>query len=206
MSTPEADRESGSAERTLVIIDMQEIFRRPDSEWFAPRYEQVAAEICELVPLFGGRVVLTRFVAPDAPGGAWVDYYRRFPFALVDENDQLYELSSQFADLDHPVVTMPTFGKWGSELAAAIGDSRDIVLTGVATECCVLATALAAADAGIHVTVVADGCAGASDEDHQRALDIMSLLSPMVDVTTMTLLGTEYAEHAVRETNQTPTR
>lgn len=47
-----------------------------------------------------------------------------------------------------------------------------------------LATALAAADAGISVKVVADACAGVTDTDHRRALDAMALFSPLIDNTT----------------------
>jgi len=60
-----------------------------------------------------------------------------------------------------------TFGKWGPELAAAVG-AGPLVLAGVSTDCCVLSTALAAADAGMAVQVVADACAGVTDESHER--------------------------------------
>jgi nicotinamidase-related amidase len=60
-----------------------------------------------------------------------------------------------------------------------------MVLTGVSTDCCVLATAVAAADAGVHVKVVADACAGITDADHQRALDVMALFAPMIEITTV---------------------
>jgi nicotinamidase-related amidase len=59
------------------------------------------------------------------------------------------------------------------------------VLAGVSTDCCVLCTAVAAADAGIGVRVVADACAGADDESHAGALHIMRLYSPLVDVVTL---------------------
>ncbi|MFI2706851.1 cysteine hydrolase family protein, partial [Nocardioides sp. CER28] len=75
--------------------------------------------------------------------------------------------------------------KWGPELVAATDGAAELVLTGVSTDCCVLSTALPAADAGIRVTVVADACAGASPKDHQRALDAMSLYAPLVQVTTV---------------------
>ncbi|WXF89963.1 isochorismatase family protein [Curtobacterium flaccumfaciens pv. flaccumfaciens] len=52
----------------------------------------------------------------------------------------------------------------------------------MSTDCCVLSTALAAADAGATVTVVADACAGASDEDHDRALAVMRLYAPLITV------------------------
>ena len=58
-----------------------------------------------------------------------------------------------------------------------------MVLTGVATDCCVLSTALAAADAGVRVSVVADACAGSTDANHQRALDAMALYGPLIEIT-----------------------
>ena len=84
-----------------------------------------------------------------------------------------------------PVIDRTTFGKWDGATQAAIGGSREIVLAGVSTDCCVLSTALAAADAGVHVRVVADGCAGVSDADHQRALDAMALYAPHIEITTV---------------------
>ncbi|ART70013.1 hydrolase [Mycobacterium dioxanotrophicus] len=178
----------------LVAIDMQEVFRRPDSGWFVPRYDEAARRIGQLIPLFGDRVVLTRFVSPDEPVGAWAGYYRRFPFAVLPEHDPLYRLSGDFATSSCPVVTMTTFGKWGPDLAAAIPDGHGVVLTGVSTDCCVLATALAAADAGMQVKVVADACAGVTDTDHQRALDAMALFSPLIEITTTADVQRELAD------------
>ena len=59
------------------------------------------------------------------------------------------------------------------------------MLTGVSTDCCVLATALAAADAGVAVRVVVDACAGASEVDHRRALEAMALFGPLITLTTV---------------------
>ena len=164
---------------TLVVVDMQQVFGDPASPWFTPRFADAEAVIAGMVPAFD-HVVFTRFIAPENPGGAWVPYYEQWPFALVPETDALYDLMPVFAGSDHPVVTRTTFSKWGDELAALAGD--DIVLVGVSTDCCVLSTALAAADAGVHVTVVSDGCAGLSDLDHQRALDVMALYGPLIEV------------------------
>jgi nicotinamidase-related amidase len=61
--------------------------------------------------------------------------------------------------------------------------SAEMVLVGVSTDCCVLSTALAAADAGVHVRVVADACAGLSEGDHRRALDAMALYGPLIEIT-----------------------
>jgi nicotinamidase-related amidase len=54
----------------------------------------------------------------------------------------------------------------------------------------VLSTALAAADAGVRVRVVADACAGMTDRTHAEALDVMALYTPHIQVTdTAELLG-----------------
>lgn len=173
----------------LVAIDLQRVFGEPGSEWFTPDFATASAGSRRLRPSFGSRVALTRFVAPAAPAGAWIPYYQDWPFALVPETDPLYELMPEFAVSspagDAIVITRETFGKWDAETAAALDGARDIVLTGVSTDCCVLSTALAAADAGVRVRVVADACAGLSDLDHQRALDVMSLYAPLIEITTV---------------------
>src|ERR1700712_2019199 len=147
----------------LVAIDLQEVFGAPDSAWFTPRYDAAAAGTRELLPLFGPRVVFTRFVAPANPVGAWVDYYQKWPFALVPADDPIYDLSAEFSSEHHAVVSSSMLGKWGPDLLSAMNGSHEMVLTGVATDCCVLSTALAAADAGVHVHGAADACAGGSD-------------------------------------------
>jgi nicotinamidase-related amidase len=165
----------------LVLVDLQRIFGADDSPWAAPRYDAAARACAALAERFAPRVVLTRFVAPAEPHGAWKPYYEQFPFALVPADDPLYDLTAPFADSGFEVVTCTTFGKWGPELAAVVGDAP-IVVGGVSTDCCVLSTVLAAADAGTAVTVVAEACAGASDVDHARALDALRLYAPLVEV------------------------
>ena len=76
---------------------------------------------------------------------------------------------------------MPTQSLPRADIAARYGP----VLAGVSTDCCVLSTALAAADAGVTVQVVADACAGASDQSQQQALDIMRLYAPLIEVVTL---------------------
>lgn len=169
----------------LVVVDMQVIFARPDSPWATPGFGDAAAGIARLLPAFGERVAYTRFVAPATPTGAWVDYYRDWPFALVPPDAQDYDLVPELPAGDHPVVSETTFGKWGPALADAVGGATELVLTGVSTDCCVLSTALAAADAGMHARVVADACAGVSEADHRRALDTMALYRPLLEVVTV---------------------
>jgi len=169
----------------LVVIDMQVIFARPDSPWATPGFAGAVAGIGRLLPVFGDRIAHTRFIAPEKPQGAWVDYYRQWPFALVGPDAPVYDLVPELPAAGHPVVSETTFGKWGGALAEATGGGAELVLTGVSTDCCVLSTALAAADAGAHVRIVADACAGLSQADHQRALDTMALYPPFLEIVTV---------------------
>ena len=174
-----------SREPWLVAVDLQVIFADPASAWRTPRFGEAAAGAAALLPAFAERVVCTRFVAPHPPRGAWIDYYREWPFALVGPTDPMYDLVEPFAGLDGPVVSAPTFGKWGPDLLEVVGPDAPLILTGVSTDCCVLSTALAAADAGRAVSIVADACAGLSETDHQRALDAMALYAPLITITSV---------------------
>ncbi|MFI1071408.1 cysteine hydrolase family protein [Streptomyces puniciscabiei] len=169
----------------LAVIDMQRVFADPASPWATPRYADAAAGVRSLLPAFAGRVTFTRFLAPAEPAGAWRAYYDRWPFARQPPDAGLWRLSGEFAGLADHVVDATTFGKWTPELAARVGPDDRLVLAGVSTECCVLSTALAAADAGTEVLVVADACAGADDDSHLKALQIMELYRPLVRVTTV---------------------
>jgi nicotinamidase-related amidase len=165
----------------LVVIDMQNVFGDAGSPWFAPGSPAIEPVIASLIDAFGDRVALTRFVAPEQPVGAWVPYYNDWPFALVPPSDPIWNLLPSIPARDHRVVTRTTFSKWDSELADLVG--YDMVLVGVSTDCCVLSTALAAADAGVRVRVVADACAGVSEADHERALAVMGLYAPLIEIT-----------------------
>ncbi|MEU9404457.1 isochorismatase family protein [Streptomyces sp. NPDC048281] len=174
----------------LAVIDMQQVFADPASPWAAPRYAEAAQGVRRLLPAFVDRTVFTRFVAPAHPTGAWQAYYDRWPFALRPPDAGLWHLTDGFEGQAEAVLDAPTFGKWTPELAALAAPHGRLVLVGVSTDCCVLSTALPAADAGIEVLVVADACAGADDDSHAKALHLLDLYRPLIRVTTTAeLLG-----------------
>ncbi|MGW5664117.1 cysteine hydrolase family protein [Streptomyces sp. NPDC003758] len=168
----------------LAVIDMQRVFADPASPWAAPRFREAADGVRRLLPAFGERVTFTRFLAPRTPEGAWRAYYEQWPFALQPPQAPLWRLADDFAAVARHVVDATTFGKWTPELAGRVGPEGRLVLAGVSTDCCVLSTALAAADAGAEVLVVADACAGADDTAHDRALRVMDLYRPLIRVVT----------------------
>ena len=70
----------------------------------------------------------------------------------------------------------------GSAFAQLACPNPQLVLAGCSTDCCVLATALAAADGGASVTIVADACASSNDANHAAGLYIMDLYEPQIQV------------------------
>ncbi|MFI6542275.1 cysteine hydrolase family protein [Streptomyces prunicolor] len=169
----------------LAVIDMQRVFAEPDSPWATPRFDEAAAGVRRLLPAFGEHVTFTRFVAPEKPTGAWRAYYDQWPFALQPPDAPLWELTDELAPQARHLVDAPTFGKWTPELAERVAPTGRLVLAGVSTDCCVLSTALAAADTGVEVLVVADACAGVDDDSHAKALHVMDLYRPLIRVVTV---------------------
>lgn len=177
--------DSAGTDPWLVLIDAQVVFADPGSEWYAPRFEEIVEPVHRLAKAFGDRVVLTRWVPPAQKVGSWVPYFEQYLFADQPPDHQLFDLVPATAHLGaRHTLSEPTFGKWGQQLRDLTGTTPHLVLTGVATDCCVLSTAVPAIDAGAQVTVISDACAGSDDDSHQRALDVMGMYAPQLFVMT----------------------
>jgi nicotinamidase-related amidase len=168
----------------LIVIDPQRIFASPDSPWGSPMFPGILDPVHRLAEAYAGRTVLTRWVAPDPAVGSWGPYLDAWPFARVPADDPLYELVDEVRDIEARVVTATTFGKWVPDLVAITGETPHLVVAGVSTDCCVVSTALAAADAGATLTVVTDACAGSTPDNHRAALDVMALYPPQITLAT----------------------
>ena len=171
----------GAQQGWLVVVDLQHVFGDPGTPWTTPRFDEIRPRIRSLVEAFGERVVFTRFVVPEEPVGAWVDYYKEYAYFTEPHAIPLFQLSEDPGD--RPVVDAPTFGKWVPAVAELVG-AGPVTVAGVATDCCVLSTVLPAADAGVAVRVVSDACAGADDEAHDDTMRILACYAPLVEVTT----------------------
>ncbi|GAA3770544.1 isochorismatase family protein [Microbacterium kribbense] len=175
----------------LVVIDPQTIFASPHSPWGSPSFPAAMANIRRLAEAFGDRVVVTRWLPTADRSTSWGDYFAAWPFADVPADDALYALVPDAAALSpRPTLDLPTFGKWGPQLQAIVGAAPRVVLCGVSTDCCVVSTALPAADAGARLTIAADACAGSTAENQAAALHVMGLYPPQLTISdTATVLA-----------------
>lgn len=165
----------------LIVIDMQRAFGTPGSVWNAPGFHEIAPRIERLVAAYGDRAILTRYVPPDPIEGMWQGYFATFPSMRLPPDDPAWDIV-----ITHPpgtrIETRATFGKWDAGIAAIVGPGAPIALCGATTECCVLATALAAVDAGHQVRVLEDACTGATAQQHQQAITLMAAFAPVIEI------------------------
>jgi nicotinamidase-related amidase len=168
----------------LVVIDMQRLFGDPVSPWYTPGYPDIVDHVESLVRSFADRVVFTRFVIPTDPHGSWVPYYQQWEQVTRPDAVAWMDLTEPWATRRPPTLDRTTFGKWGPELREMSKDFRTLVLCGVSTDCCVIATALPAADDGMFVRVVSDACAGLDQPAHERALAICAGFAPQITIST----------------------
>ena len=178
-------RSAGAPAPWLLIIDPQRIFADPGSDWASPFWEGAWARIRELAALVGPeRTLVSRWLPTADRETSWGDYFAVWPFADVPATDPLYDLVDGAAELTaHPTLDEPTFGKWGPQLVERLGTAATrapLLVTGVSTDCCVITTVLAAADAGARLTVVTDACAASDEDNGAAALHTMSLFGPQV--------------------------
>ena len=168
----------------LVVDRHAARVRRPGERWFTPGFAERRRPRCAGCC----RRSATAWSSPGSsrrrePEGAWVPYYEQWPFALVPEDDPLYDLVRIRRRRRTAVVTATTFGKWGARASARRSAAR--------TRSCWRASRPTAACSrrpsppptrACGCGWSPDACAGLSEADHRRALDAMALYAPLIEI------------------------
>ena len=163
----------------LLVIDMQNAYTEYGS-WPCPHMEQAAENIISLIESGKfGQIIFTRFDAPSNPVGTW-KAYNMINQAVNEDfflNDIIPELKPYtdsyplYSKSTYSSLTVPEIQK---AVEACIARGGSVVLTGVVSECCVLATAFQAIDMGCPVIYITDACAGSSDELEESVVNVLS--------------------------------
>ena len=177
-----------------VVVDMQRLFAE-DTGWLVPTINNVLPNIQRLVDHRPGRALYPRFITPksgEAADGHWKAFYRRWPQVTQDRlsSPALFDLMAPLAakapaaaQIDKPgfsSFSTPDFAKALARLKAG-----PLVLTGVETDACVLATAIDAMDRGYRVIVASDAVTSTSLEAHRATLEhLYPRMAPLLDLAT----------------------
>ena len=102
---------------------------------------------------------------------------RRRPVRLVDAGTSSLGKSCAIDwTSPRPKSTYSSFGN--PDLKSLMARAGRIVITGVVSECCVLATAIDAIDTGTPVVYLTDACSGSTQEYEDMATAMMEFASP----------------------------
>lgn len=164
-----------------VVIDMQRMFAE-ETAWQVPSMATIVPAIEALASAHRTATVFTRFVTPSHPReapGQWQAYYRhwrsmaadRLDAAMVDLVEPLRVLATPATSYDK--TTYSAFGSVPFAAYLAERSIRSLVLTGVETDVCVLATALEAVDRGLQVVIPADAVTSWSLASHRATLELV---------------------------------
>lgn len=170
----------------FVCIDMQRLFLEP-GEWFCQSGLDILPTVVKLAEHASDQCVFTRFItartATEAQG-QWQRYYRRWHSvtrAVIGEaamhlHDQLQPFASPERTFDktgHDAFSAMIFADWIEAKKPAA-----LVLFGIETDVCVLATAMTAVDLGYRVVIASDATASSDQRSHEAC---MKLVYPRFD-------------------------
>ena len=162
-----------------LCVDMQRLFAE-GTRWSDPATAALVPALLPLIDRAPDRTLFSRFLTPeqvaDMPG-QWQAYYRywddlragRLPAAALDLLPDLAARATPERVVDKYVHSAFDAPALAARLAHRTADT--LILTGVETDVCVLATALDAVDRGYRVIVVADGVSSSSAAGHAAALE-----------------------------------
>ncbi len=157
---------------SLVLLDLQRLFVDPSSPAYLPGWAAVAPRCQALLAAFraaGRPVMFTRHVNPLGDDTGVIALFGGRP---LRSEDPLAALDPRWQPLgEEPVVHKQRYSPWLCEgLAARVPPGGTLVIAGVTTHRCALATAVEAASRDRVPVLVADACATRSAELHLAAL------------------------------------
>lgn len=169
----------GTLGDVLVVVDMQNAYLE-DQCWGCLRTTSCAEVVAGLLDAGTcDNAVFTEYLAPEYPVGTWVTYNE--VNAEVNADEWLNEIVDQLKPYaeKYPLYSKSTYSSFGNpDFKALMARAGRIVLAGVVSECCVLATAIDAIDTGTPVVYLTDACSGCSEEKEQMVEALIAGFSP----------------------------
>lgn len=161
-----------------LVVDMQELFRsHPD--WGTQSLTRIVPAIQRLLAAHPESAWFSRFIPAqraEQANGTWQRYYRRWSNVTLDKLDpKLLDVVQELKPWARHVADKSGYSAMANPLlrqAALSHSDHCLILSGVETDVCVLATAIDAVEAGLRVVLATDALASSSDACHAKALEI----------------------------------
>lgn len=185
-----------------LAIDMQRLFAEP-TVWHAPDLAGIVPAVERLSRARPDHTLFIRFVPPDRPAaasGRWQRYYERWPEVTGERRPPGHVgLVAPLAGLaaEDTLADKGTYSAFGAPALRRRLEAEPIttlVLSGVETDVCVLATLFDAVDHGYRVVVARDAVASGSREAHDAVLaHVLPRLPEQVDLATVDAILARWA-------------
>ena len=167
-------------EDLLIITDFQNVYL-PDKPWACPTIKRSMINTINIIEMEHSlEYVITRYIAPQDPKGAWKNYNKAYydinsDKSLSDFPDMIKELVTS-----ENVITKDTYSslKCG-QIKSYLKGKKRIILTGVVAECCILSTMMEAIDLGYEVVYLYDCISGCTSANESIIRDLAESFSPI---------------------------
>jgi nicotinamidase-related amidase len=177
-----------------VCVDMQNLVGQT-GPWHAPWSGRVLPEIVRLCERLTEQTIFTRFIPPPTPDdmpGRWKQVFEKWPQVTgnVIEPD-LLDLMAPLTIFTPPAIVIDKrvyspFTEPTLQQHLAARQVSALVVSGVETEVCVLATVLGAIDLGYHVVIPLDAVCSSSDTGHDALVTMFQQrFSQQIETTTV---------------------
>ncbi len=165
----------------VLVIDMQNVYASGGA-WFCPGSESAADNIRLLLDSgdINTDVIFTRFLSSKDPSGDWINYNEENSAVNCDPHaNAMMETFSDYLD-KYPLYTKSVYSSLAiPEVREAVKCHDRVILSGVVAECCVLSTAFALIDEGVHIIYLSDAVAGINEETEKAVISVLSGLEPL---------------------------
>jgi len=163
-------RSESGLSKVLLVVDAQEVFLCVN-DWHIPSFSGIIENISALANFFGGSTLFSKHVPPSTSAkGTWNDFYKNWNY--IGSDATIWDIATPLKGLKGTEFAKATYSCFGSpEFLNLINDTSHLVIAGVETDCCVMATVLDAIDLGISITVVTDAITSPSKIAHDGAIE-----------------------------------